>query len=351
MGAPIEPAQGPLIAELTGERPARPPVWLMRQAGRYLPEYRALRQGEPDFLRFCYTPELAIEATLQPLRRYALDAAIIFSDILVIPDALGARVRFVEGEGPVLEAVRTAAELDRLRPDGVAARLDPVYAAIGGVRAALDPATALIGFAGGPWTLACYMIEGGASAACLVARRLAYAADGTLDRLIALLTEAVAAHLLAQIAAGAGVVQLFDSWAGVLAEEPFRRLVIAPTRTIVTRLRAARPEVPIIGFPRGAGVLYRDFVDQTGVDAVSIDAGLPLDWAARVLQPQAAVQGNLDNALLAEGGPALVPAVERILARLASGRLVVNLGHGVLPETPPAHVAAVVDAVHAFRRG
>jgi uroporphyrinogen decarboxylase len=260
-------------------------------------------------------------------------------------------VRFVEGEGPVVDAVRSADALDRLRPDAVPGRLEAVYEAVRGVRAALSPTTALIGFAGGPWTLACYMIEGRANPACLGARRLAYAADGMLERLIALLTEAVAAHLLAQIEAGCGVVQLFDSWAGTLAEEPFRRLVIAPTRTIVERLRAARPEVPIIAFPRGAGVLYRDFVRETGVDAVSIDAGVPLVWAAEVLQPRVAVQGNLDNALLAEGGPVLIPAVERILARLGGGRLVFNLGHGVLPETPPDHVAAVVAAVAAFRRG
>ena len=340
-----------LLAELGGFTPARPPVWLMRQAGRYLPEYRALRARQPDFLAFCYTPELAIEASLQPLRRYALDAAIIFSDILVIPDALGARVRFVEGEGPVLVPVRTAGDVARLRPDAVPDRLQAVYRAVAGVRQALDPGVALIGFAGGPWTLACYMIEGGGGTTCARARTLAYAEDGVLDRLIALLTEAVIAHLLAQIDAGAQVVQLFESWAGVLAEEPFGRYVIAPTATIVRRLKAVRPEVPIIGFPRGAGVLYAAFVRETGVDALGIDAGVPLAWAADVLQPLAAVQGNLDNVLLAVGGARLAPAVARILDTLAGGRFIFNLGHGVLPETSPDHVAAVVDAVHGWRRG
>lgn len=350
MAPPVSHSDQTLLAELSGSAPVRPPVWLMRQAGRYLPEYRALRVRVPDFLEFCYTPELCIEASLQPLQRYGFDAAIIFSDILVVPHALGMPVRFLEGEGPRLAPVRATEDLSRLVKDGIAERLAPVYAAVRGLKAAMPAGATLIGFAGAPWTLACYMIEGTASPTCVGARRRAYAEDGVLTQLIEILSEAVVAHLLAQIDAGAEVVQLFDSWAGVLAEEPFHRLVIEPTRTIVRRVKAKRPSVPIIGFPRGSGVLCQAYVRETGIDVISIDASMPLHWAVDALQPRAAIQGNLDNVLLLEGGRQLESAVERILTTLSAGRFIFNLGHGVLPDTPVAHVQRVVDAVRAFRR-
>ena len=340
----------PLVAELLGVRQPCAPVWFMRQAGRYLPEYLALRRQEPDFLRFCYTPALTIEAALQPLRRFTLDAAIVFSDILVIPHALGREVRFVEGEGPVLTPLRTAAEIAALDVSGVVERLEPVLASIRGLKAALPAGISLIGFAGSPWTLAVYLIEGRGGTQAERVRAFSYAEPVLFARLIDKLSQAISAFLLAQVRAGAEAIQLFDSWAGTLAAQPFRRWVIEPTQAIVSGLKAAAPGVPVIGFPRGAGVGYQAYARETGVDALSIDASVPPAWAAAVLQPQVAVQGNLDNGLLLAGGDALAAEADGICAGLAAGRFVFNLGHGVLPATPPEHVAEVVQRVHGWRR-
>lgn len=328
----------------------RPPFWFMRQAGRYLPEYQKLRGRQPDFLRFCYTPELAIEATLQPLRRFAPDAAILFSDILVVPDALGREVRFVESKGPVLQPLGGAADVRALRPRRIEEHLSPVFATVRGVAEALPDDVALIGFAGAPWTIALYMIEGGGGTDGGRARDWAYRDADGFRALIHVLVEATVIYLRRQIADGAEAVQLFDSWAGLLAADEFRRWVIAPTVAIVDRVRAAYPEVPIIGFPRGAGVLYAEYARDTGVDAVGIDAGVPLDWTKARLQPTCAVQGNLDNYLLKVGGPGLDRATERLLRSLGDGPFVFNLGHGVLPETPPENVSRVADLVREFRR-
>jgi uroporphyrinogen decarboxylase len=339
-----------LLQALRRRIPDRPPFWFMRQAGRYLPEYQRLRERQPDFLRFCYTPELAIEATLQPLRRYAPDAAILFSDILVVPDALGRPVCFVEGKGPVLHPLTSTDDVRALRPSRIEEHLAPVLEAVRGVAAALPETVALIGFAGAPWTIALYMVEGGGGTDGGRTRDWAYRDACGFAALINVLVEATVIYLGRQIAAGVEAVQLFDSWAGLLAADEFRRWVIAPTREIVRALRESQPQVPIIGFPRGAGILYRDYARDSGVDAVGIDSSVPVEWAAAELQPACAVQGNLDNYLLRAGGPGLDDATERLLRGLGNGPFVFNLGHGVLPDTPPEHVARVADMVRGFRR-
>ena len=348
---PREPAlalpssRKPLIDALDGVSSDAPPIWLMRQAGRYLPEYRALRKRANSFLELCYTPELAKEATLQPIRRYPLDAAIVFSDILVIPDALGQRVWFEEGKGPRLESVSTIEEIARLRQTGLSSRLAPVYEAIDRVREGLPEHVALIGFAGAPWTIATYMIEGGTSRAHERIRALAYCAPDALGRLIRILTAAVIEHLIAQVRAGAEVVQLFDSWAGALPATHRERYSLRPMAEIASELRAACPEVPVIAFPRGVGAAYADYAAVPVFSAVSVDQTVDVRWAAEKLQGAAAVQGNLDPLALAAGGAAMEDAVDRILSTLGGGPFVFNLGHGVVPETPPEHVAGLVARV------
>ena len=344
-------AAGPFLAAFRGAGGSRPPFWLMRQAGRYLPEYRALREDTRDFLAFCYSPDLTTEAALQPLRRYGMDAAILFSDILVIPHALGRTVAFVEGVGPRLDPLRSAADVACLRPGQLEERLEPVYAAVRQLHAALPDDVALIGFAGAPWTLAVYMVEGRGGGEADAPRGWAYRDPGGFSKLIAVLVDAVVRHLGRQIDNGADAVQLFDSWAGLLPETEFRRWVIEPTAEIVRRLKTAHPDVPVIGFPRSAGALYEAYVVETGVDGVGLDAGVPLDYAAKALQPRALVQGNLDNLAVVAGGAAMEREAERILKTLSSGRFVFNLGHGVLPQTPPEHVAALAAIVRGFTPG
>ena len=342
----------PLISALLGERQATPPLWLMRQAGRYLPEYRRLRAKAENFIGFCHTPELAAEATLQPLRRFPLDAAILFSDILVVPHALGQSVWFEEGAGPRLEPISGPRDMDGLQLAGLGERLAAVYRTVSRVRTALTAEgkdhTALIGFAGAPWTVATYMVEGGSSRDFARTKAWAYGDPDGFQALIDLLVEATAEHLICQVAAGAEVVQLFDSWAGVLPESQFERWVTAPTRAIVARLKARCPSVPIIGFPRGAGPMYRSYRVDSGVDVLGLDTSVPLDWAARELQRLGPVQGNLDPHLLVAGGVALEAEVRRILEAFANRPFVFNLGHGILPETPPENVAALARLVHGW---
>ncbi len=339
----------PLPAALAGTCRKPPPVWLMRQAGRYLPEYRQVRERVSGFLDLCFTPELAAEVTLQPLRRFPLDAAILFSDILVVPAALGQAVTFVEGEGPRLDPVTDAASLDRLSPARLHETLAPVYDTVARVRTALPAGAALIGFAGAPWTVACYMVEGGGSKDFAAVKAFAFADPAGFDRLIELLVETTAAYLIRQAAAGAEVLQLFDSWAGVLPEAAFRRLVIAPTQRIVERVRAAAPGVPVIGFPRGAGLLYEAYAAETGVDAIGLDPTVPVRWARDRLQGRLPVQGNLDPICLVAGGEAMHRAAATILETLGDGPFVFNLGHGVHLTTPPDHVAALVEQVRSWR--
>jgi uroporphyrinogen decarboxylase len=334
-----------VLRALAGETLGVPPIWLMRQAGRYLREYRALREKAPNFLSFCLTPEWATEATLQPIRRFGFDAAIVFSDILVVPHALGQRVEFREGEGPILEAVADEREVRRFEPGRVAERTAPVRETLRRARVALPSEVALIGFAGAPWTVATYMVEGGTSRDFSRTKRWAFADPAAFAGLIDCLISATTNYLLGQIEAGAEAIQLFDSWAGVLPEGEFRRWVIEPTARIARALKAQHPTVPIIGFPRGAGVLYEAYAGDTGVDAISLDSAVPLAWAREHLQAQHAVQGNLDPVLVLVGGSAMATAARAIVGALRGGPFVFNLGHGILPETPPEHVTMLVEAV------
>jgi len=331
----------PLLGALHGKAIDPPPVWLMRQAGRYLPEYRALRQRAGTFLDLCLTPEFAAEATLQPIRRFGFDGAILFSDILVIAAALGRPVEFRDGDGPTLTPLLQAGDLATKSDAKV---LAPVYAALQRIVTALPARTTLLGFAGGPWTVAAYVIDGGGRTQFAKARQWAAARPDELDAVIARLADATAEHLAAQIDAGAEAVQLFDSWAGLLAPEQFRRFVVGPTRRIVMALKARYPQAPIIGFPRNAGALYEEYFVETGVDALCLDQSVSLDQA-RTLQKRGPVQGNLDPAALVAGGAALDRAVGDILAALRDRPFVFNLGHGILPETPLAHVERLMRLV------
>lgn len=328
-----------LLRALAGERLATPPWWLMRQAGRYLPEYRQVRAKARDFVELCLTPELAAELTLQPIRRYGMDGAILFSDILMLPYALGQKLSFREGEGPVLEAIEDHAGLAALDPGQVVPRLEPVLETVRRVKAKLGPTTALIGFAGSPWTVAAYMVEGGASRDFRRIKRWAYSDPNGFGRLIDLLTESTIGYLAGQIEAGAEVVQLFDSWAGILPEKAFARWVIDPTKRIVDALQLRFPDCPVIGFPRCAGLLYEPYIVATGVDGIGIDPAVPAAYARDTLQPLSTVQGNLDPVLLMTGGDVLADAVRELRRTFGQGRYIFNLGHGVLPQTPPENVA------------
>jgi uroporphyrinogen decarboxylase len=343
-GAPT--SAKPFLAPFRGEALAPPPVWLMRQAGRYLPEYRATRAKAGSFLKLCYTPAMAAEVTLQPIVRYGFDAAILFSDILVVPDALGQRLEFVEGEGPRLEPIRDVASLARLDAGKCAATFERVFETVARVRADLPKETALIGFCGAPWTVATYMVEGGGSKDQAETRLWAYRDPGGFAQLIHLLTEASVEYLCGQVKAGADVLQIFDTWAGSLPKEQFFQWVEYPTATIVRRVREVYPNVPIIGFPRGSGVKAERYVEVTGVQGLGCDTATPA-WAMHDLARQtgAVVQGNLDPLVLVAGGPLLEAYVRELLGVLRDVPYIFNLGHGIVPQTPPEHVARLVDLV------
>ena len=341
----------PLLAALRGETQQPPPLWLMRQAGRYLPEYRALRAEAGSFLDLCHDPAMAAEASLQPVRRFPLDGVILFSDILVVPQALGVKLWFEEGEGPRLEPVREGEALSVFDIAHQRRHLAPVYEAMERVVAAAPDGATVLGFAGAPWTLATYMVGGGRSKDFAVVKGWAYREPEGFARLIDTVQEAVAAHLVAQLEAGADAVQIFDSWAGALPESELERWSIAPIRRIVAAVKAVHPQAPVIVYPRGTGVLSERVAAETGTDVLSIDSTVPLEWAAKHLQTTCTVQGNLDPAALMAGGEALRDAATRILERLGNGPFVFNLGEGVLPATPPAHVAALCDLVHGWRGG
>ena len=335
----------PFLRTLAGLPSARPPLWLMRQAGRYLPEYREIRAKAGSFLDLCYNPELAAEVTLQPIRRFGFDAAILFADILLIPQALGQNLAFRENEGPVLDAVRGSAELARLDPRGIHRQLEPVYEALGRIKGELPPDCALIGFAGAPWTVATYMLEGRGSTDHAAAKTWAFGNPLGLQTLMEILVEATASYLERQIAAGAEVVQIFDTWAGVLPETEFRRFCIEPVRRIIARLKEKYPQVPVIAFPRGAGALYDGYAEATGADAIGMDYTVPLTWARDHLWNRTIVQGNLDPRLLVVGGMALAEAVNRLLRTFPERNHIFNLGHGIVPETPVRHVEELVRLV------
>jgi uroporphyrinogen decarboxylase len=333
---------------LAGDALSPPPMWLMRQAGRYLPEYREVRASVGGFLELCYTPALAAEVTLQPIRRYGFDAAILFSDILVVPDALGQRVRFVEGEGPRLDPIGSAAELTVLDPARTAEKFGRVCETVARLRQDLPPETALIGFCGAPWTVATYMVGGQGSSDQAAARQLAYRDRTTFARLIDIVTEASINYLDGQVRAGADVLQIFDSWAGNLPEGEFETWVMAPTKRIVTELKRRHPATPIIGFPRGAGVNAERYVAETGVEGLGCDTAMPLQqMRALADRSGVAVQGNLDPLLLAAGGPSFEARVRETLQVMRGAPFIFNLGHGIVPHTPPENVARLVDLVRS----
>jgi len=344
----VPKASKPFLRALAGETLTPPPFWLMRQAGRYLPEYRATRAEAGSFLDLCYNPGFATEVTLQPLRRYGFDAAILFSDILVVPDALGQQVAFKEGEGPVLTPIRSAMDLDGLDVSGLHDHLAPVYQTMANLSAAIPATTALIGFAGAPWTVATYMIEGHGSKDFAAAKGMMFGQPELFARLMALLIQATGDYLIRQIDHGAEAIQIFDTWAGALPEDQFERWVIGPTRSLVERIHTERPGVPVIGFPRQAGILYQRFVSETKVDGVSLDPSVPLDWAAAELQTRCTVQGNLDPLLVVAGGEAMDAGIDRVLSVLGKGPFIFNLGHGIVPPTPPENVARLAARVKGW---
>lgn len=343
-----------LLRVLKGEAIWPPPIWLMRQAGRYLPEFRALR-AQADFITRCMTPDIATEITLQPIRRFAMDGAILFSDILILPWAMGQSLTFVDGTGPVLEPIRTTADLARLDPSRVGERTAPVMETLrrlrtslnasGNVGAAPSGQTTLLGFAGSPFTVACYMVEGGSSKDFAITRGMAFSEPVLFDRLIDLLTQSTAAMLCEQITAGAEAVMLFDSWAGLLPPSQFQRHVIAPTRAIVRQIRTRHPDTPIIGFPRLGGLLVGRYAKETGIDAIGLDTGADLEVAAGLLPEGLAIQGNLDPLCLIAGGSVLAQEADAIRVAMRGRPHIFNLGHGVLPQTPPEHVGALVESV------
>lgn len=343
-GREVRLTHKPLLATVLGERQARPPIWIMRQAGRYLPEYRETRAKAKGFLDLCYSPDLAVEVSLQPLRRFDLDAAIMFSDILVIPDALGQRVSFQQGEGPVLDPI-TPGTLGALRPERALDHLEPVLETLRRLNAALPGNKTLIGFCGSPWTVATYMIGGRGSPDQAAARLFAFQHPEAFATLMDLLVATSIDYLVAQFAAGADVVQLFESWALNLDEVAFADQVIAPNRRIVEGVRARVPNAPIIGFPRGAAGNLARYAAATGVNALGLDYATPLDFAAGHLPAGLTVQGNLDPLRLVAGGAQLDRRIDEIITGFADRPHIFNLGHGIVPETPIEHVARLVDRV------
>lgn len=337
-------AAKPVLAVLSGERLDPPPMWMMRQAGRYLPEYRALREEKGSFLNLVYDSDSATEVTLQPLRRFAgLDAAILFSDILIVPFAMGQNLAFVTGEGPRLTPPLMTSALDQLSP--VPARLEPIYATVAKVKAQLGPDKTLIGFAGSPWTVATYMIAGRGSREQAETRRFAYADPGAFETLIKRIETTTIDYLSGQIDAGAEALQLFDSWAGSLSPAQFERWVIAPTARIIAAVKNRYPQIPIIGFPKGAGGKLCAYARETGADAIGIDETVDPVWAARELPHGLPVQGNLDPLALLSGGKELAAAVRSVLDAFAARPHIFNLGHGILQDTPVEHVKALIGLV------
>jgi uroporphyrinogen decarboxylase len=343
-----------LLQVLDGSALEVPPVWLMRQAGRYLPEYREVRARAGSFLDLCYAPELAEEVTLQPIRRFGFDAAILFADILLVPQALGQGLRFVEGEGPRLDPVNDVTGLGRLKPvDEIDEVLAPVYETVARLAVSLPEDVTLIGFAGAPWTVATYMVAGRGTQDQGPARAWMYRDPEGFSRLIDLITVATIHYLDRQIVAGAEVVKLFDSWAGSLAPEMFARFSIEPARKIVAALKARHPGIPVIGFPRGAGAMYPDFAGETGVAAVALDSGVPLGWAREAMSPDGrgsgkpgvALQGNMDPMLMVTGGTALTDTAKRIVEKMQGVPHIFNLGHGITPDANPAHVEQLLRAI------
>ncbi len=343
-----------LLRALAGERTERPPIWLMRQAGRYLPEYHLVREAAGGMVGLCNSPEHAVEVTLQPIRRFPLDAAILFADLPQIAAALGQTLEYRVGDGPVLTPpIRSASDITAfLNASGLHESLAPIYETVRQLTQTLPDEVALIGFAGAPWTVATYMVEGrgGGSSEHAIVKQWALSDPDSFQPLIDLLTEAIIEFLDRQIGAGAEAIQLFESWAGILPDPLFQRWCVRPVASIVAALKAKHPSVPIIAFPRGAGLAYDGFLQATGVDCVGLDSTVPLEWAAQKVQCDygRCVQGNLDPQLLVTGGPALHAETDRILRALSDGPFVFNLGHGIIKTTPPEHVAALAHQVRSW---
>jgi uroporphyrinogen decarboxylase len=335
-----------LLRALAGETLEVPPIWMMRQAGRYLPEYRATRAEAGDFLSLCYNPELAAEVTLQPIRRYGFDAAILFADILLIPDALGADLWFVTGEGPRLSTIESADDFAKIKSvDDIHSHLAPVYETVRILSRELPEETALIGFAGAPWTVATYMIAGRGTPDQAPAHALKAENRELFDAIITRLTDATIAYLSAQIDAGAEVVKLFDSWAGSLKGQDFEDYALAPAKRIISALKDKHPDIPIIAFPREAGEKYIGFAKATGADCVAIDNSVDAAWAAEHVQVDGCVQGNLASSHMVTGGEELVSETRRIVDAFSKGPHIFNLGHGITPDADPENVQLMIDTV------
>ncbi|MFD2204879.1 uroporphyrinogen decarboxylase [Kiloniella antarctica] len=334
-----------MIRALKGEKTERAPIWLMRQAGRFLPEYRKTRASANGFLDLCYTPDLAVEVTMQPIRRFGFDASIVFSDILVIPHALGQKVWFEEGVGPKLEPLKSIKDLEKLKLDNLHTHMAPVYETLGRLKEELPKETTLIGFAGAPWTVVSYMIEGGSSKDYAKAKTWAYSRPEEFDRIIDLIVDATTLYLIKQIENGAETVQLFDSWAGIWPEFALRRWCLEPCKRIIAGIKSVYPDVPVILFPRGVGDSYKFFAKESGADALGLDTTLSTEWARDHLQPHVTVQGNLDPLLLVAGGELLDRSIEKILSDLSDGPFIFNLGHGIVPQTPIENVEHMLKRV------
>jgi len=339
-------AEKTILKALAGETQAVPPIWMMRQAGRYLPEYRATRAQAGDFLSLCYNSDLAAEVTLQPIRRYGFDAAILFADILLLPQALGADLWFVTGEGPRLSTITTPEQLAQLKPvDDIDATLNPVYETVRILARELPRETTLIGFAGAPWTVATYMIAGRGTKDQGPAHALKAENRPLFEALLARITEATIEYLSRQIDAGAEVVKIFDSWAGSLKGDDFQRYAVAPAAQIIAALKARHPGTPIIAFPREAGDGYIGFGKQTGADCVAVDDSVSAEWVAQHVQPDGCVQGNLKSSHMVTGGQTLIDETKRIVRALSNGPHIFNLGHGITPDADPDNVQRMIDAV------
>ncbi len=335
----------PLLRVLSGERQRRPPIWMMRQAGRYLPEYREVRAKAGGFLDLCFNPELASEVTLQPVRRFGFDGAILFSDILVVPLALGRKLWFAEGEGPRLEPLSERRDVMALKPEADDEVLSPIYETVRRVKVDLPPETTFIGFCGAPWTVATYMVAGRGTHDQAPAKELAARDPVAFEHLVDCLVEASVRYLARQLEAGVEVVQIFDTWAGSLPPEEFERWCVQPTKRLVAKLREKKPGTKVIGFPRGAGTNIPHYVDETGVDAVSLESEIDRKFARDQIQSRIPVQGNVDPQVLLAGGEALDREVDAVLEAFGHGPHIFNLGHGILPQTPIAHVEQMLKRV------
>lgn len=338
-----------LLETLKGNPGDRVPFWFMRQAGRYLPEYREVRATTNSFMEFCYSPDKAAEVTLQPIRRFGMDGAILFADILVVPDGLGQKVWFEAGHGPKLDSVANMDSFSKLSVSNFHDKVGAVYQTLGILKNALPHDVTLLGFAGAPWTVATYMIEGAGSKDHAAARQLGYGNPQLFGKILDILVESTSQYLCKQIEAGADAVQLFDSWSAALSEKSFDDWVIAPTAEIVSRVKAQHPETPIIGFPRLAGAQLEKFVSETKVDALSLDTGVPMEYA-RQIQEKVCVQGNIDPHLVVSGGETMKKEALHILDGLKGGAHVFNLGHGFVPQTPPENVGDLSELIKNYRR-